>query len=87
MEVPEDELLEGACTTFLPFSTIDGEGITGIVYAAVDGGERVLAVGDVVMLNDVLIRPVVVVDRGTKKLLKLLLFFRSTSPAILFLQA
>ena len=86
MEVPEDELLEGVCTTFLPFSTIDGEGITGIV-CAVDGGERVLAVGDVVMLNDVLIRPVVVVDRGTKKLLKLLLFFRSTCPAILFLQA
>jgi len=66
---------------FYLFSTID------IVCAAVDGGERVLAVGDVVMLNDVLIHPVVVVDRGTKKLLKLLLFFRSTCPAILFLQA
>jgi hypothetical protein len=59
---------------FLPFSALNGEGdVAGAVGAEVDGRERVLA--DVVaLLDDIFIDPVIIVDRGTKELMTLLLF-------------
>jgi hypothetical protein len=59
VEAPAEEL------RFLPFSAADGEGdVAGVVGAAVDGGERVLA--DVVaLLDDVFVDPIIVVNRGT----------------------
>jgi hypothetical protein len=75
MEAPKEEL------RFLPCSAADGEGdVVGAAGGSVDGVERVL-VGGVVLLDDILVDPIIIVIvYGMKEVLKSLLFFCNARP-------
>jgi len=83
MEVPEDELLEGSYIIFLPLSATKDVGVTGAASTAVDGVERDI-IGGVILIDDVMVDPFVIIDHGAKELLKLLLFLRIACPMIFF---